>query len=416
MKKYVVVILLLLCSFPYLAFAKNAGDAVLPDSMFNMATSFIEDSIRMEDMFVQLDTSIATNSTPYPLCLPLMYIPSPLKPLGDTTQENPYSIYAIRSNVRRYITAHHADLYVSISDTNRLKNLEIDDLKIHHAIVNDSECENVEIRRIPTARQSNWRRGASVSLQITQNYATNNWHQGAVNSFAMLGGAKAFANFKRENISWENSAEWRVGISTVSGDTIHKLNTTDDRFYVLSKFGYQIHKQWYVSMFAEFRTNLFPSYQKNSTRVNTTFLTPIRYTMGIGVDCKVFKGVNINFSPATYKMVYALNTDPTRVNVNDFGIKESEDIINEIGSSVRVEWRWKPIKEIAMETKFYFFTNYKQVETELEVNVDFIINRFLSAKLMLHPRYDGTVDNVAEQKSKLQFKELISVGFAHTFR
>jgi hypothetical protein len=138
--------------------------------------------------------------------------------------------------------------------------------------------------------------------------------------------------------------------------------------------------------------------------------------MGVGVDCKVFKGVSINFSPATYKLVYALKTDPERVNVTDYGIAADKNIIHEIGSSLRVEWRWKPIKEIATETKFYFFTNYKQIETELEINVDFIINRYLSAKLMLHPRYDGTVDLVADQKSKLQFKELISVGFAHTFR
>ena len=40
----------------------------------------------------------------------------------------------------------------------------------------------------------------------------------------------------------------------------------------------------------------------------------------------------------------------------------------------------------------------------------------MSVKLMLYPRYDGTVENVTDQKSKLQFKELISVGFAHTFR
>ena len=104
------------------------------------------------------------------------------------------------------------------------------------------------------------------------------------------------------------------------------------------------------------------------------------------------------------------------MNVTDYGIAADKNIIHEIGSSLRVEWRWKPIKEIATETKFYFFTNYKQIETELEINVDFIINRYLSAKLMLHPRYDGTVDLVADQKSKLQFKELISVGFAHTFR
>jgi hypothetical protein len=53
---------------------------------------------------------------------------------------------------------------------------------------------------------------------------------------------------------------------------------------------------------------------------------------------------------------------------------------------------------------------------DLEIDVDFIINRYMSAKLMLHPRYDGTIDEASGEVSKLQFKEVISVGFAHTFR
>jgi hypothetical protein len=74
------------------------------------------------------------------------------------------------------------------------------------------------------------------------------------------------------------------------------------------------------------------------------------------------------------------------------------------------------MREIEIESKFYFFTNYKKIETELEVDIDFIINRYLSAKLLLHPRYDGTIESVTDKKEKLQFKELISVGFSHTFR
>jgi hypothetical protein len=138
--------------------------------------------------------------------------------------------------------------------------------------------------------------------------------------------------------------------------------------------------------------------------------------MGVGIDYKPIKGLSINISPATYKLVYASVSDSTRIDVTEYGITKGKNALNEIGSSVRVEWKWKPIREIELETKFYFFTNYKQVETELEIDVDFIINRYLSAKLMLHPRYDGTIENVTDQKSKLQFKELISVGFAHTFR
>ena len=194
------------------------------------------------------------------------------------------------------------------------------------------------------------------------------------------------------------------------------MNTTDDRFQIYSKFGYQVHKKWYVSMFADFKTNLFPTFQKNSNQLNTTFLTPIRYSMGVGVDCKILKGLTINISPATYKMVYANVVDPAYVNVTDYGLGENQQILNEIGSSLRVEWKWKPIREILLETKFYFFTNYKQIEADLEIDVDFIINRYMSAKLLIYPRYDGTIENVTDRKSQIQFKELISVGFAHTFR
>jgi hypothetical protein len=115
-------------------------------------------------------------------------------------------------------------------------------------------------------------------------------------------------------------------------------------------------------------------------------------------------------------LTYALTTNEDRINVNEFGIETGQQMLNEIGSSLRVEWKWRPLREIELETKFYFFTNYKQVETELEIDIDFYINKYMSAKLLLHPRYDGTVESATDYKSKIQFKELISVGFAHTFR
>lgn len=371
------------------------------------------DSIIIGDSAVMIDDTI--NYYPHPLCLPLMYVPEIMPSLTDTTPEE-YSIATIRRNARRYITHHHADLYVSVSNPNRLKAIEIGGLKVQRAIVKDIEREKLDAARALRNSSSPWRKEANVSLQVTQNYATENWQQGGVNAFSLLWSSKAFANYKKDNISWQNNAEWRVGLSTVSGDTIHKINTTDDVFKIYSKLGYQVHKKWYVTMYADFRTNLFPSFQKNSDRMNTTFLTPIRYSMGAGVDYKPIKGLSINLSPATYKLVYANISNPERVDVADYGIEEGKKILNEIGSSLRVEWKWKPLREIELETKFYFFTNYKQIETELEVNVDFIINRYLSAKLMVHPRYDGTIEDVTDKKEKLQFKELISVGFAHTFR
>lgn len=391
------------------------SDVLLLELVAQQGRELHRDTLVMHDSVVVVCDTM-WKRYPHPLCLPLMYVPELLPSLSDTTPKNPYSIAAIRRNARRYITMYHADLYTAVSDPNRLKDVEIGHGKVQRAIVRDIQEDALDAARALRDMNSPWRRQANLSLQLTQNYATENWHQGAANAFAMLWAAKAFANYNKGNLSWENNAEWRVGVSTVSGDTLRKMNTTDDIFQIYSKFGYQVHKHWYVSMFADFRTNFFPNFQKNSNHLNTTFLTPIRYNMGLGIDYKPLKGLSVNISPVTYKLTYALNTDVERIDVNELGIETGSNMLNEVGSSVRVEWKWRPLREIELETKFYFFTNYKKVETELEIDVDFYINKYMSAKILLHPRYDGTVESTTDDKSRLQFKELISVGFAHTFR
>ena len=391
------------------------SDVLLLELVAQQGRELHRDTLVMHDSVVVVCDTM-WKRYPHPLCLPLMYVPELLPSLSDTTPKNPYSIAAIRRNARRYITMYHADLYTAVSDPNRLKDVEIGHGKVQRAIVRDIQEDALDAARALRDMNSPWRRQANLSLQLTQNYATENWHQGAANAFAMLWAAKAFANYNKGNLSWENNAEWRVGVSTVSGDTLRKMNTTDDIFQIYSKFGYQVHKHWYVSMFADFRTNFFPNFQKNSNHMNTTFLTPIRYNMGLGIDYKPLKGLSVNISPVTYKLTYALNTDVERIDVNELGIETGNNMLNEVGSSVRVEWKWRPLREIELETKFYFFTNYKKVETELEIDVDFYINKYMSAKILLHPRYDGTIESTTDDKSRLQFKELISVGFAHTFR
>ena len=418
----------LLCGFAISSMAQTVDRDSVPLRIYEVVDSLevrcdtLTDSVPQKAVVRAIITPIpfkidtVWKRYPHPLCLPLMFLPEEFPALNDTTQEQPYSIAMIRQNARRYLTANHADVYVSISDPSRLKELEIGKTRVHRAIVKDIEEEKLDVGRAIRNSRSPWRKEANVSLQLTQNYATENWHQGAVNAFAMLWSTKGFVNYKKDNLSWENNAEWRVGVSTVSGDTLRKMNTTDDIFQLYSKLGYQVHKKWYITLFADFKTNLFPNFKKNTNKLNATIFTPIRYTMGIGVDYKPLKGLSINLSPATYKLIYTFTTDPERVDVTEYGVATGQNMLNEVGSSLRVQWKWQPLREIKLDTKFYFFTNYKQIETELEVNVDFIINKYMSAKLILHPRYDGTIDDVAERKSELQFKELISVGFAHTFR
>ena len=280
-------------------------------------------------------------------------------------------------------------------------------------IKDEVEDRNDVLRAIRDMR-SPWRREATLMLQVTQNYVTSNWYQGGSSSFAGLGIAKGQVSYISERFTWENTGEWRIGGSTISADSLHKVNTTDDILRLYSKGNFRIVPKLYASLSSEIETRLLPTYKSNSMELKSGPFSPFRFNAAFGIDYKPAKGLSISVSPISYKVIHIMDT--ARVTVTDYGLKAGQQTQHNIGSSVRVEYTWKPVREVALESKFFFYTNYKHVEVDLEVNCDFIITRFMSARLMLHPRYDSSVIMEGDDHAKIQFRELLSIGFAHKFR
>ena len=295
------------------------------------------------------------------------------------------------------------------------RHVEIQDIRIEKHIVPDVEEDRADIRRAIRQQYSPWYKEARTLVQFTQNYITPNWYKGGHSSLAMLAILRGNIKYKKDNFVWENTGEWRMGMSTTGKtDTIHKINVTDDLFKIYSKAGYQVYKQLFISGAMEFQTTLLPSWKTNSQQLKSGFLTPIRFNLSVGMDYKPVDWVTINFSPATFKLVHAAINDSTRVQVTDFGIDAGRKTLSEFGSSLRIEAKYKPLREIELYTLLYLYTNYRQVEFDWQIECDFIINRFLSTHLTLHPRFDSTVKS--DEPQHIQFKELLSIGFNHYFR
>lgn len=285
---------------------------------------------------------------------------------------------------------------------------------IEKSWIKDEEQDREDVLIAIRDYRSPWRKGASVMLQMTQNYVSPNWYQGGNTSFAMLGIAQGYINYQSDKFTWQNTGEWRGGFSTISGDTCHKVNTTEDYFRLYTKAGYEIYKEMHTILSAEYMMNLLPTYCENSYNLKTAFASPIRLNLAVGLDFRPVQGLSVVINPLAYKMVYVGDTIYT--NPNDFGVEKGKNILNEAGSSVRVDYLWKPVREFLLDTRFYMYTNYSRVEIDLEVNANFIINRFLSARVTLHPRYDNTIILEGDEKAKVQFKEFLSIGFSHQFR
>ena len=286
-------------------------------------------------------------------------------------------------------------------------------IQIEKSWIKDEEEDRNDVLRAIRNMKTKWRKEAVLMLQITQNYVTSNWYQGGSSSFAALGIAKGQISYIGERFTWENFGEWRIGGSTISADSLHKVNTTDDLFRIYSKANYRIVPKLFGSVSAELETRLLPTYKANSNERKSGPFSPIRFNAALGLDYKPVPGLSVSFSPLSYKMVHVMDT--SRVRVQDYGLKEGTKTLHNVGSSVRLEYVWKPVREVALETRFFCYTNYHYVELDLEVNCDFIINRWLSARLMLHPRYDTSVIMEGDKHAKIQFRELISIGFTHKF-
>ena len=307
-------------------------------------------------------------------------------------------------------------------DSIRLKQDSVAQVMVHEArnrryliepsLIPDLHEDMADIRRAIRYEQSPWRKEATVMVQFSQNYISSNWYKGGNSNIAVLALAKGQINYKKGNVSWDNMGEWRVGATTVTGDSLRKYNFTDDLFRLYSKFGYQVYKNLSVATSADLQTNFFNIWTANQPAVKTSFLTPLKFNLSLGVDYKPVKNLSIMVSPLAYRMVYAYHGDSVLgTDVTRYGIKAGHQMLNEVGSSVRVQYMWQPVREIALDTEFYFYTNYHRVELDWEVNCQFIINRFLSARVSLHPRFDNTVKS-SDSKAHLQFKELLSIGFA----
>ncbi|MFV0392014.1 MAG: DUF3078 domain-containing protein [Paludibacteraceae bacterium] len=340
----------------------------------------------------------------------------------DTTQnmsaEN--QVADLRNKTRTYIANNAMDLYSNTLDRlpslttfmsrpisrKRLEKLEIHDDKI---VLNSTKIEYEKVKPVY------WQSRANMMLQFTQNYVSQNWYQGGNSNLAFLNNFIAEFNYdNRKNMQWTNKIEWRSGLNTVDGDTLRKMSVNDDLLRYLTKFGVKASGNFYYSISGEISTTLFNNYKGiNSMDLKAKLLTPVRANLGIGLDYKYKKLFSLMLAPVSFKYIY-LN-DTTNINPNAFGIEKGHKQLKQLGSSLEAQLNYDPMLNWNITSRFKFYTDYKKIEADWEIVNNFSINRFLSARFLLNPRYDNTVILKGGEKAQIQFKELLSVGFSYRF-
>ena len=326
----------------------------------------------------------------------------------------------IRTTAPELYTYHKSDLpAIGELQTSRITHADKEKLLLNLDTLNKNKTSQLKVD-LPAI--SLWSKGAKFQVHASQNYISQNWYKGGESNMAMTMYAMGYFNYNnRRGLQWDNKVEWKLGLYGMSSDSLRWLRVNEDLLRLNSKLGYKAFKNFYYTAEWDVQTSLFNTYKSNThVRASGPF-SPIRMSLSAGMDYKWKSMVSVFVSPLSYKLIYVADmrtkdgVSETENIAYQVGITDGTRRSNQLGALIRTDFDYDFNESIGMEVHFSFFGNYagkiKGVEVGCEVIGNFKINRFLSAKVSLYPRYDSTTIPADGGKPKLQFYELISLGF-----
>ena len=205
--------------------------------------------------------------------------------------------------------------------------------------------------------KKNWKKGGLYSLNVSQASLTN-WAAGgdefslAVNSLLSM-----YAFYQKDKHSWDNTFDFNLGYvkSTSIGG-----RKNDDRFDLLSKYGYALNPTLNVAGLVNLRSQFFKGYNfSNSEKtLSSNFMTPGYLLVSAGLDYKPIKELSIYVSPLTARWVIVRDTALS--NKGAYGVTPGKKSNLEIGAFASINYLKEISKNITYKARLDLFSNYRR--------------------------------------------------------
>lgn len=284
-------------------------------------------------------------------------------------------------------------------------------------INNKLSTPKLNVQFLPEIQKvSPWTIKGNSKLQFTQTYVSKNWSKGGESNMSGLSQVNFQANYsKNKNLQFENSIDLKIGLNTVSNDSLRNINVSTDQFRAVSKLGLRMFNDWYYSLSSEFSTQILNNYKANTYNLKSSFLSPAKLFVGLGVDYKKKnskKGYNLSvlLTPLTMKMNYL--RDIEHFSPKSFGIDPGEHLGLELGGKLTANFSWKLTEQLKWTSKYYYYTDFEYVDTDFENTFDLAINNYFSVSLYLHFKLDDRLKRDPGEPL-LQTQELFSFGMMY---
>lgn len=263
-----------------------------------------------------------------------------------------------------------------------------------------------------------WKKGGIYGLNISQG-SLSNWAAGgddfslSVNSLLSL-----YAFYQKDKHSWDNTFDFNLGYVNTTSLGSRK---NDDRFDLLSKYGYALKPKLNLAGLVNLRSQFFKGYtfSDNVQTLSSNFMAPGYLLLSVGLDYKPTKDLSIFFSPTTARWVIVRDTALS--NKGAYGVTPGKKTNLEFGAFATINYLKEISKNITYKGRLDLFSNYRRnpqnVDLFMSNTLNAKISKVISATWGVDLIYDDDVRLFGATKTSpgLQVKSIVGIGLLVKF-
>lgn len=244
-----------------------------------------------------------------------------------------------------------------------------------------------------------WKISGSTGLNAAATGMVN-WAAGGNNNVNGVIYGRMRLLYHKDKIAWDSSLDAEYGMSYID-QTYDKLQKSNDRFNLASKFGYEFAKNWYATALVGFRTQfaLGRNYIGEGDRnpIISKGLAPAYTDISVGLDWKPNDIFSVYISPLAGRFTTVIVSDNMNAKYNDLYSVENGGLEQELKNKYAV-WKYNDQNE-----KDYSMNTRAELGFSVKGAVNYSIKDFkLTSTLGLYTPYSWDKKEVATNDKNSQ--------------
>ena len=272
-----------------------------------------------------------------------------------------------------------------------------------------------------------WKFTGLVSLNFSETMQWN-WAAGGNNNGNGILAANVKLVYKKDKIAWETTFDSDYGWMWAPS-TNFKWRKSNDKIIFSSKFGWEFHKSWFLTVMANFKSHYSKGFEytldANKVEQETyayNWLSPSYSDLSIGIDWKPNEIFTVYLSPVAGRITTAADSLLRK----KYGVELDKSIKTELGATFKAGVNFARIKNFKVISVLTLFTPYNKHFGKIDVDWDLAVSyqflKVLNVTLGTSLKYYDAVsimwtdkDEVVHNSPRVQFREIIGLGIGYSF-